>query len=101
VGMGGSRCPPIGESDALGLTFPWHDTSFRLIRSCPWESSSQRACTRPVHLDVMRDKARTMPGGDDAAATALRVSHCNYQSLGDNAEDFRSQIVGAAPAPLR
>ncbi|MFD0808201.1 hypothetical protein ACFQ0K_19065 [Nocardioides caeni] len=34
-----------------------------------------------MHVDLMRDKARTMPQDEGVDVSALRVWHCNYQSL--------------------
>ncbi|QGN59203.1 hypothetical protein [Nostocoides sp. HKS02] len=34
-----------------------------------------------MHVDLMRDKARSMPEDGAVGVSALRIWHCNYQSL--------------------
>src|SRR4051812_108327 len=47
----------------------------------------------------MRDKARTMPTDGDATAAALRVWHCNYESLGllRGYPNLRTLVVATYP----
>ncbi len=51
-------------------------------------------------MDLMRDKARSMPTGRDGArVTALRVWHCNYVSLAPVSRypNLRTLVVATYP----